>query len=77
MKTVLNTGMDWKLVAIEPLEQSPMPGHEFGEVAADAENKTFYIHETILVFNGAASVIKSCRQYPNLWITEEKQNEHN
>ncbi len=77
MIVVANTGLDYKLIAIGPLEQSPMSDHDFGDIAVDDENETFYVHETLLVFNGLDSVVKSCRQYPGGNMTATAHHENN
>lgn len=54
---------DWKLIAIEPSEESPMQNHRFGEVAIDEEKKTFYVHEIFLTEMGLDSIQEACNRY--------------
>ena len=45
-------------------EESPMDNHKGGEIAADDENKVFYVHEVLVVTNGLDSIVKACMSYP-------------
>jgi len=45
-------------------EDSPMENHKGGEIAADDENKVFYVHEVLVVTNGLDSIVKACMSYP-------------
>ena len=67
MKFVSKLNDEWALYAIETGEESPMENHLSGEIAADGENKRFYMHDIFIVCYGTNSVIKSCKQY----LTEE------
>jgi hypothetical protein len=58
----LNNG--YTLQVIKYGEQSPMDNHKGGEIAADEDNKVFYVHEVLVVTNGLDSIMKACNSYP-------------
>jgi len=64
MKTVTNLTNGYTLIAVEPCEDSPMQNHKGMTVAADDENRRFYVYETMLVCYGLDSVAKACESYP-------------
>ena len=64
MKTIATLKNGYALVAIEPCEDSPMQHHKGMEVAADDENRRFYVYETMLACYGLDSVTKACEAYP-------------
>jgi len=64
MKTVTTLKNGYTLIAIEPCEASPMENHKGMSVAADDENRRFYVYETMLVCYGLDSVSKACESYP-------------
>lgn len=65
MKRVANINLPdpWKLVALEPGDNSPMQGHAGGEVAVDTQSHTFYVQETFLITYGTDSVVRACNKY--------------
>lgn len=65
MKTVSNfkNRDGWILVALQYGDQSPMAYHHYGEVAANDAARVFYVHELLILVNGAESVCKACAAY--------------
>lgn len=64
MKTVTKLNNGYTLIAIEPCEDSPMEDHKGMSIAADDENRMFYVYQTTLVCYGIDSVAKACESYP-------------
>lgn len=54
---------NWRLVAIDPGEPSPMENHLGGEIAVDEESKTFFAWHVFIVCYGLDSILASCRTY--------------
>lgn len=61
VKTYLSD--NWRLVALEPCEPSPMENHLGGDIATDNESRTFFVHEVFLVTYGLNAITKSCQSY--------------
>lgn len=59
----LNNG--YTLVVIKPGTESPMQGHEGGEIAVDEEKKIMYAWEVFVVTYGLNSILKACESYRN------------
>jgi len=64
MKTITTLENGYTLIVIEPFEGSPMENHKGMSVAADDDNRRFYVYETMLVCYGLDSVAKACESYP-------------
>lgn len=64
MKTITTLNNGYALIAIEPCEDSPMENHKGMSVAADDENRRFYVYETMLICYGLDSVTNACESYP-------------
>ena len=54
----------YTLILIRYDETSPMENHKGMEVAADDENRRFYVYETMVACYGLESVTKACEAYP-------------
>lgn len=54
----------YALIVIGYGETSPMENHKGMEVAADDENRRFYVYEIMLACYGLESVTKACEAYP-------------
>ena len=59
--THINAG--WHLCILKYGEPSPMEDHGPMELGADDATKRIFAHETLVVFYGTESVLKSCREY--------------
>ncbi len=58
-----NLSDNWRLIALDPCEPSPMENHLGGEIATDDESRTFFIHGVFLVMHGLDNIVKSCQSY--------------
>ncbi len=58
-----NLSDNWRLIALDPCEPSPMENHLGGDIATDNSSRTFFVHEVFLVTYGLDAITKSCQSY--------------
>ena len=63
MDKIAITESGYKVVAINPWEESPMANHKGGEVAVDEESKTMFVYGVFVACYGLESIIKACEAY--------------
>lgn len=63
MDIIGKTKNGYKVVAINPGEQSPMKNHRGGEIAVDEESKTMFAWGVFVALYGTDSVMRACNSY--------------
>lgn len=63
MEKIATTTSGYKVIAINPGEDSPMANHKGGEVAVDESSKTMFVYGVFVACYGLDSIMKACESY--------------